>query len=54
LTPEPSVLTAKQDAYGRMILDHYRGHDVTEIVERDHAFTSTSGGPKYIAVLHKR
>jgi SAM-dependent methyltransferase len=47
------VLTAKQDAYGRMILDHYRGEDVTEIVERDDGWIATSGGPVHYFATFK-
>jgi SAM-dependent methyltransferase len=34
------------DAFGREILDHMNGQEVTEIVERDDGFIDTSGGPK--------
>jgi SAM-dependent methyltransferase len=41
------VLSPKQDAYGRLIYDYYRGADATEIVERDDGWIATSGGPRH-------
>jgi len=40
------VLRRSQDAYGRLIYDHYRGKvSTTEIVERDDGWIAVSGGP---------
>jgi SAM-dependent methyltransferase len=36
---------ARQDAYGRLIYDYFRGESATEIVEREDGFISESGGP---------
>ena len=47
------MLTPKQDAYGRMILDHHRGVAVTEIVERDDGWIATSGGPVHYFAAFK-
>ena len=38
-------LTPRQDAYGRLVYDYFRGQDATEIVERDDGWISDSGGP---------
>jgi len=39
------MLTELQDAYGRLIMDHWRGIKCTEIVERDDGYMDASGGP---------
>lgn len=39
------ALTRKQDAYGRLVHDYFKGARVTEIVERDDGFIAPSGGP---------
>ena len=38
-------MLTRQDAYGRLIYDYYRGEAATEIVEREDGFISESGGP---------
>lgn len=38
-------LSPRQDAYGRLVYDYFRGRDATEIVERDDGWISDSGGP---------
>jgi SAM-dependent methyltransferase len=40
-----SVLTKKQDAYGRLVYDYFKGVRATEIVERDDGWIAPSGGP---------
>ena len=39
------ALKRKQDAYGRLVYDYFRGNPVPEIVERDDGFIAPSGGP---------
>jgi SAM-dependent methyltransferase len=39
------ALNKKQDAYGWLVHDYFKGDRVTEIVERDDGFIAPSGGP---------
>lgn len=44
------MLSPEEDAYGRVIYDHYRGIPSAEVVERDDGWFSTSAGaPAYFA-----
>jgi SAM-dependent methyltransferase len=38
-------VTEREDAYGRLVLDHLEGRPAVEIVERDDGFIATSSGP---------
>jgi SAM-dependent methyltransferase len=40
------VLRDNQDAYGRAMLDHLRGRQAWEIVERDDGYVSIGAGPE--------
>jgi SAM-dependent methyltransferase len=40
-----STIRRNEDAYGRMIHDHFLGRETVEIVERDDGWLATSGGP---------
>ena len=47
-------MTEREDAYGRLVLDHLEGRDAVEVVERDDGFIATSGGPEaYFAPLRR-
>ena len=48
------ALSKKQDAYGRLVYDYFKGAPATEIVERDDGFIAPSGGPvTYFAPFSK-
>jgi SAM-dependent methyltransferase len=46
------VLTEKQDAYGRAMLDHLEGRPSWEIVERDDGFFHPGAGPERYFAQH--
>jgi SAM-dependent methyltransferase len=39
------AMRSYDDAYGRLIYDHWQGKEAIEIVEREDGFISVSGGP---------
>jgi len=39
-------LDEREDAFGRMLLDHLEGREAHEVVERSDGFVNVSGGPK--------
>jgi SAM-dependent methyltransferase len=38
-------VTEREDAYGRLVLDHLEGRPAVEVIERDDGFIGTSSGP---------
>ena len=39
-------MTEREDAYGRLVLDHFEGRDAVEVIERDDGSIGISSGPR--------
>jgi hypothetical protein len=48
------MLTDRQDAYGRAMLDHLDGRGGEEIVERDDGFLYGGAGPELYLAAYRR